>query len=201
MISSLSGTLASKSPTEVVVDVHGVGYSILIPVSTYERLGGLGSSVTLLTYLHVREDAMQLFGFATEEERTLFKLLLTVSGIGPKMGQAILSGISVSDFHRHLLQGNIAALTTVPGIGKKLAERLVLELREKVSKLEIPLQQQPPSDPKIRIQDEAIHALMSLGYARAVAEKAVQLTARDTDGEGNSVESLVKGALKHVAKG
>ena len=132
MISALRGTLISKSPTEVIIDVHGVGYGISIPLSTYERLGETNAQTTLLTYLHVREDIMQLYGFFTEEERSLFRLLISVSGIGPKMAQGILSGIPAGDLKNHITSGNIGALTTIPGVGRKLGERLVVELRDKI---------------------------------------------------------------------
>ena len=115
MIASLRGTLISKNPTEVVVDVGGVGYGVHIPLSTFEKLGNPGSEVSLHTYLHVREDAMLLYGFSSEEERSLFKLLLSVTGIGPRMAQGILSGIPVSDLRAYLQTGNTAALTTIPG--------------------------------------------------------------------------------------
>ena len=135
MIASLTGILKSKSPTEILVEVHGIGYTVSIPLSTYEKLGDIGSSVSLLTHFHVREDVMQLFGFFTEEERRLFKLLISVSGIGPKIAQSILSGMNVEELKSHLVSGNVNALTAIPGVGRKTAERLIVELRDKVGKI------------------------------------------------------------------
>jgi Holliday junction DNA helicase RuvA len=135
MISYLHGRLAEKSPTEVTVDVNGVAYAVHIPLSTFEALGEIGAEVKILTYLHFREDAMQLYGFATSAERDLFKLLISISGIGPKMAQGILSGISVNELKNFILHGNFNALMSIPGVGKKTAERLVVELRDRVGRL------------------------------------------------------------------
>jgi Holliday junction DNA helicase RuvA len=199
MIASLHGTLIAKSPTEIVIQVQGVGYALSIPLSTYESLGELQSPVSLFTYLHVREDALQLFGFATEEERGLFKLLISVTGIGPRMAQSILSGIPVADLKAHIAGGNLAALTTVPGIGRKLAERLVVELRDKLAKFEAgSLPYAGPADDHARTRAEALLALTSLGYTRAAAEKAIRAALMDTEGKTLPVESLIKLALRHT---
>jgi Holliday junction DNA helicase RuvA len=198
MIVSLTGTLIRKSPTEVTIDVHGVGYGVSIPLSTYEVIGDVGGTVTLLTYLHVREDLLHLFGFAKEEERTLFKLLISVSGIGPKMAQGILSGISPAELRSHLTQGNLTALTAIPGVGKKLAERLVVELREKISKQESDLSSPRSAEPPIKT--EAILGLTSLGYNRLVAEKAVRQALSEMNGDALTVEALLKHALRLIAK-
>jgi Holliday junction DNA helicase RuvA len=201
MISSLHGTLAAKSPTEVVVDVQGVGYGVSIPLSTYEVLGNLSSAVTLLTYLHVREDALQLYGFATEEERSLFKLLISVNGIGPKMAQGILSGIAVPDLKSCIASGNMGALTGIPGVGKKLAERMVVELRDKITKLDSVGPVFPgTTDSQSRIRSEALLALTSLGYNRVVAEKALRSALQETSGSEVSLEGLIKIALRHATK-
>jgi len=133
MIASVRGILTHKSLTSVVIHTGGIGFQILIPVSSHEALGKVGEEVSLLTYLHVREDVLQLYGFATEAERELFLSLITVSGIGPKLAQSVLSGISVKDFRLAVQQQDIAALSRVRGIGKKTAERLVVELREKIA--------------------------------------------------------------------
>ena len=137
MIASLSGILKSKSPTELLVEVNGVGYAVSIPLSTYSSIGEINAPVVLLTHLHVREDAMQLFGFATEAERHLFKMLISISGIGPKIAQGILSGISVSEIRQHISSGNVSALTAIPGVGKKTAERLIVELRDRIGKVDL----------------------------------------------------------------
>ncbi len=201
MISSLRGRLQHKSPTEVVLDVNGVGYALSIPLSTYEALGENGGECSLLTYLHVREDALQLFGFSTEAEREIFRLLISVTGIGPRMAQGILSGISVEDLKGHLVQGNLLALTSVPGIGKKLAERLVVELRDKVTRLEISAPAGPGgSGGQSGIRSEALLALTSLGYSRLVAEKAVRAAIQETNGRDVTLEQLIKASLRLMSK-
>jgi Holliday junction DNA helicase RuvA len=197
MIASLTGVLKSKNPTEVLIDVNGVGYSVTIPFSTYERLGAVESKITLLTHLHVREDAMQLFGFASPEERFFFKLLITVNGIGPKIAQGILSGISVADLKQHIAHENISALTAIPGVGRKTAERLIIELRDKIGKVETStsgsiLMQDAEGD----LRQEALLALTSLGYNRPIAEKALRQVLTETKGEKLSLQELIKRALR-----
>lgn len=199
MIASLRGTLVLKSPTEAVVDVGGVGYAVHIPLSTFERLGQHGAETTLLTHLHVREDALQLFGFATEEERSLFRLLLSVNGIGPRMGIGILSGIPAPDLRAHIVAGNTAALTAIPGIGRKLADRLVLELRDRIGKADVSGSTGAAGAPAGSIHAEAILALTSLGYTRAAAEKAVRTASAEGGATTSSLELLLKAALRHAA--
>ncbi len=201
MIASLRGILAAKSPTEAVIDVHGVGYALSIPLSTYEKLGDLQSEVFLFAHQHVREDSLQLFGFFTEDERTMFRLLLGVTGIGPKMAQGILSGIPVPELRNHLVSGNLTALTAVSGIGKKLAERLVLELREKIARSEIggPAPAGPP-DNQTRARHEAVLALVSLGFPRPVAERALRAALQESQSAEVPLESLIKLALRHTGK-
>ena len=201
MIATLTGTLVAKAPTEVVLDVRGVGYALAIPLSTYERLGELQSEARLFTHLHVREDALSLFGFATEEERALFRLLLSVSGIGPKMGLGILSGIPVAELRAHLASGNLVALTAIPGIGRKLAERLVLELRDRLGKPDgESAGSAAPTSGREKIRAEALLALTSLGYQRAAAEKALRAAIAELNGGEPSVEALIKLALRHATR-
>jgi Holliday junction DNA helicase RuvA len=201
MIASLRGTLAHKSPTEVIVDVGGTGYSVHIPLSTFEALGSTGSPVTLLTYLHVREDAMQLFGFFTEDEKEMFKLLISVSGIGPKMAQGILSGSSVGVLRENIIRGDAAALTAIPGIGKKLAERLLVELREKVGKLGAGVEGPPEeTDPRRQLISEATLALVSLGYQRLTAEKAAKAALQRFDNGLPGLEELIKASLQSTGR-
>jgi Holliday junction DNA helicase RuvA len=197
MISYLHGRLAEKSPTEVTVEVNGVAYAVHIPLSTFEAIGEVGSEVKILTYLHFREDAMQLYGFATSAERDLFKLLISISGIGPKMAQGILSGVSVNELKNFILYGNFTALMSIPGVGKKTAERLVVELRDKVGKLEyeVPAKE----DKAAAMRSEALLALTSLGYPRATAEKAIRTVLQESDGSGLAVEDLIKRALRHTS--
>jgi holliday junction DNA helicase RuvA len=197
MIASLTGVLKSKSPTEILIDVNGVGYAVTIPLSTYEKLGEVESKVTLLTHLHIREDAMQLFGFASPDERFFFKLLITVNGIGPKIAQGILSGITVADLKQHIAQENIPALTAIPGVGRKTAERLIIELRDKIGKIEAAsLGAQSTSGDEGDLRQEALMALTSLGYNRPIAEKALRQVLAETKGEKLSLQDLIKRALR-----
>ena len=196
MISSLTGTLKSKTPTEVVIDVHGVGYSVHIPFSTFEKLGEPNSTVTLLTHMQVREDALQLFGFVTENERFFFRLLISVSGIGPKIAQGILSGISVKELKDHIIRGNAGALTAIPGIGKKTADRLILELREKVSRTNGAAG--TTSLPSDDLRTQALMALTSLGYSKLIAEKAVQRVLSESPSTNLTLEEIIKRALRHT---
>lgn len=173
MIDQIKGKLITKKPTYIVVEMHGIGFKISIPLSSYQLIGNTGEEVHVLTYLHVREDNLQLFGFATEDERQLFQLLISVSGIGPKVAQGILSGISTSDFKRAIIHQDLTMLTLAPGVGKKTGERLILELREKIS--DEALQEETVSSSHMTsIGEEAILALVSLGYKRLQAQKAVQ---------------------------
>ena len=199
MIASLTGILRYKSPTEILLEVQGVGYQVHIPLSTYEQLGDIDSATSLLTYFHVREDAMQLYGFFTEEERHLFKLLLSVSGIGPKIAQGILSGMNVGELRSNLLNGNISALVSIPGVGKKTAERLVVELREKVGGVIPQKEPLPASDAEsANMRTEALQALTSLGYNQQTAEKSLRLVLTETAGSKLTLEELIKLALRHT---
>jgi Holliday junction DNA helicase RuvA len=201
MITSLRGTLLRKSPTEIVIDVQGVGYGVSIPLSTFEVLGELNTSVSLFTFLHVREDTLQLFGFASEEERSLFKVLISVTGIGPKMAQSILSGISGPELRNAILQGNFAVLTAIPGVGRKLAERLVLELRDKIGKVQAGSSLLASStEAQTSVRSEALLALTSLGYNRASAERAIKTAIKDDSNVEASVEKLIKASLRHAVK-
>lgn len=197
MIASLRGILRYKSPTEVLVDVNGVGYAVSIPLSTFEQLGDTNSNVLLFTYLHVREDSLQLFGFATEEERFLFKLLLSVNGIGPKIAQGILSGIGVKELRSHIASGNIGALTGIPGVGRKTAERLVVELRDRIAKMGSPGAADASSETG-SMRGDALLALTSLGYTRTTAERAIQQAWTESNGNPMTLEELIKRSLKLI---
>jgi Holliday junction DNA helicase RuvA len=200
MISHLNGKLVSKSPTEIVIDVHGVGYSVSIPLSTYEKLEHTDGDVRILTYLHVREDAMQLYGFATESERSLFRMLISISGIGPKMAQGILSGLNPEEFKDAVMAGNVPALTAISGVGKKTAERLIIELRDKLGKIEEAEPSVIPGSKQMKVRAEAIFALMSLGYTRQNAEKALQTALREITGQEPTLEELIKKALRQTGR-
>jgi Holliday junction DNA helicase RuvA len=200
MIAYLHGTLAYKSPTDIVVDVNGIGYHLQIPLSTFEQLGDLRSTIKVFTYLHVREDALQLFGFSTEQERILFLLLISVSGVGPKIAQGILSGVQAEELRQHLASGNVAALTSIHGVGKKTAERLILELKDKIGKPQEIKGQGLPAGMSADVRGEALLALISLGYQRSVAESAIRKALREATENKYSVQDLIKRALHHSSQ-
>lgn len=198
MITFLDGVLAEALPTQVVVAVSGVGYQVSIPLSSFEKLPAVGSRIKLLTHLHVREDAHQLFGFVTEAERDLFRLLLNhVSGVGPKLALAVLSGMSVNMFKSAVVSSDIAAISKISGLGKKTAERIVLELKDKVgvaAAWEAASTANAPSLEQTRMND-AVLALISLGYKQAEAHKAVT-QALTKLGSEPATEDLLRQALK-----
>jgi holliday junction DNA helicase RuvA len=200
MISHLRGKLVQKSPTEITIDVNGVGYQVHIPLSTFEKIDKLNGEVNILTYMHVREDAMILFGFATESEREIFRLLISVSGIGPKIAQGILSGINTSDLREAILLGNIEALTSISGVGRKTAERIILELRSKLGKIDFAEISSTPSSSQLKSRSEAIVALLSLGFNRTNAEQTIRNILNESANKELSVEELIKMALHHSSK-
>src|SRR5882757_1681488 len=181
MIAHLSGTLLSKQPNSVILDVAGVGYEVIIPVSTFYDLEDAGSNVQLRIYTHVREDALQLYGFKTARERELFLRLISVSGIGPKLGITLLSGMSADEMIASIRTNNLARLTLIPGVGRKTAERLVIELRDKIAALSsVELEDKPGPKPEPSatetenvVHSDALSALVNLGYQRSAAEKAI----------------------------
>jgi holliday junction DNA helicase RuvA len=195
MIAHLEGRLLRKSPQEVVVDVRGVGYRVSIPVSTFYRLGDEGAEVRLLIHTHVREDALALFGFESPRELTLFERLIEISGIGPRLALTILSGIETPELVDALRSNDVARLTRIPGVGRKTAERLVLELKDKLPALVGP--GEPPgaaAAPSSPIKDDLLSALANLGYSRSEAEKAADTAVRDNrDGR---FEDLLRRALQ-----
>ena len=195
MIAQLRGRLIQKEPHRVVLDVGGVGYLVFIPLSTFYQLPEVPAEILLHTHTHVREDALQLFGFHTTEERAVFELLQGVSGIGPKLATNILSGISVDELVPALSDGNVVRLRAVPGVGKKLAERLAVELREKVAALRLarPTAAQPVVATD-RALDDVISALVNLGFNRKEAQQAAE-AARTELGPGAAFEKLIKAAL------
>jgi Holliday junction DNA helicase RuvA len=201
MISFLHGTLVEALPTQVTVDVHGVGYEVLIPLSSYAKLPPIGQAVKLLTHLAVREDAHVLYGFMTAAERDLFRLLInTVSGIGPKLALNILSGMNVTALRGAVAQGDIKALAQIPGVGKKTAERIVVELRDKIGPAaawEAASTQRGLSPADQRVND-AVLALMALGYKQPQAQEVVR-AAQTQLGPSATLEELVRAALKRLA--
>jgi holliday junction DNA helicase RuvA len=196
MITYVSGTLAAKSPAEAVIDAGGLGYAIQIPTSSYERLPAVGKPARLLTHFHVREDAQLLYGFATEAERSLFRTMIGVSGVGPRLALAALSAFPADSLRDHILEGDASVLTRIPGVGKKTAERLIVELRDRLADLEDvapPPAGETPDGASIRADARA--ALEALGLARAEAEKRIRRVLRDHDGE-LTAEALIRRALQ-----
>jgi Holliday junction DNA helicase RuvA len=196
MIGFLTGKIISKKPTKILVDVNGVGYQINISITTFEKLGDVNSPVSLFTYLSVREDALDLYGFSTEAEKEMFRLLISVSGIGPKLAQSILSGIQIEELKEALQVGNISRLVAIPGIGRKTAERLLIELRDKVEKLAEEFIE--VYNAKFAIKNDAVSALVSLGYNVKTAEKVVRDILEKSPGA--SIEDLVKNSLSILNK-
>src|SRR5919205_730120 len=206
MISHLSGTLLAKHATSVVVDVNGVGYEVTIPVTTFYDLGETNTPVRLQIYTHVREEALQLFGFRTLRERELFTLLISVSGIGPKSAVAMLSGMSADEIVTAIRQSNYARLTSIPGVGRKTAERLVIELRDKMASLSGPAPEEQaaagatgaaPTEDALR--EDTLAALLQLGFPKPAAEKAI--TNSIQEGGDLSVETLLRRSLRQLSKG
>ena len=203
MIGRIKGQLLSKQPPELLVDVHGVGYEMEAPMSTFYQLPAAGEEVTLHTHMVVREDAQLLYAFYSTSERRLFRDLIRINGVGPKLGLTILSGISAQDFARAVQEGDAAALTGLPGVGKKTAERLIVELRDKLSHEVAPVtddtaavtaaisgyQTSPVSD--------AVSALTALGYKAQEASRMV----RAIDATGLETEAIIKAALQGAVKG
>jgi holliday junction DNA helicase RuvA len=202
MITFLDGKLIMALPTQAIVDVGGVGYEVFIPLSSYDKLPAAGQGVRILTHLHVREDAQILYGFMTAAERDLFRLLVNnVSGIGPKLAIAVLSGMSVNNFKAAVVNSDVASLSKISGLGKKTAERIVLELKDKLgvaaaweaaSAMHAPTLEQEQAN-------EAVLALIALGYKQIDAHKTVREL--QEKGEAKPAEELVKLALKRMAAG
>ena len=180
MIGHLRGEIARKGIQEVVVDVAGVGYKVQIPLSTFYKLGREGETISLRIHTHVREDALSLFGFLTEHEQLLFERLISVSGVGPKLAVNILSGIDASELLDALRGSDIVRLTRVPGVGKKTAERLVLELKDKLPAP--PAASETPSVPPSSAKEDLLSALANLGYSRPEVEKGVDRALREASG-------------------
>ena len=202
MIALLTGRLAFKAPTHVAVDVHGVGYEVFVPLSTYYNLPNVDDSLTLSVHTHVREDAIQLFGFSTQHEKDAFVLLMSVSGIGPKSALGILSALPVSDLASAIQSGDVEKLESVPGIGKKSAGRLVLELKEKVTKLHPALTSQDAHVAKggDNTFDDALSALTNLGYRASDAKEALKAAQRSRS-ETLTLQELIRESLKNLARG
>jgi Holliday junction DNA helicase RuvA len=192
LIASLKGIVQSKKPEGIIIEVSGVGYRVSIPLCSLADIPDPGETVFLHTYTHVREDALQLFGFLSEEERKVFTTLLGISGIGPKLGLAILSGMPVMRFIESVNSEDVALLSTIPGLGKKTAARLILELKGKLPSLG---SDEAYGSKERSVAEDAISALVNLGYKKPFAEKAVDSAVK---GGINSIEDIIREALKYL---
>lgn len=201
MIASLTGRLASKHPGGVVIDVQGVGYDVLIPLSTYYQLPDSNQTVTLVIHTHVREDAIQLFGFSTQREKDAFLMLLGVSGIGPKLALSVISSLSVNDLAAAIRNDDHKTLASVPGIGKKSAGRLALELKDKVEKLGVAVDHRTAraGEPSGKLMDDALSALVNLGYRAGDVKDVIKQVLAGRNGE-TPLQDLIRSALKELAK-
>jgi len=202
VIAHLRGSILEKHPNRIVIDVNGVGYDVFVPLSTFYGLGEPGAAIALRIHTHVREEAFVLYGFATRLEQELFERLIGVSGIGPKVALAVLSGIEPEEFIRAIERGDLARLTAIPGVGKKTSERIVLELKDRLPRA------QPtaatagaavPDAPALR--DDVVSALVNLGYHRPLAEKAAEAAIKTIGSSSDAgFERLLRQALREVAK-
>ena len=197
MIAQICGRLAHKSPEEIIIDCNGVGYGVRVPLSTFYELPDIGAEVVLRIHTHVREDALHLYGFATSKEKELFGLLIGVSGVGPRLAINVLSGIATHDLERALQEGDLLSLTRIPGVGRKTAERMVVELKDKVSATGAGVTTGiAMRDGKVK---DALSALVNLGYQKGIAEEAVRNCVRQ-HGEELPLEELLKESLRLLAK-
>ena len=207
MIAHLSGKLLSKQATSAIIDVGGVGYDVAIPLSTFYELGEVGEPVQLRVYTHVREDVIQLFGFKTQRERELFLQLISVNGVGPGLAIKLLSGMNADEMIASIRTNNLVRLVAIPGVGRKTAERLVVDLRDKIAALSSPALEEEfaakaaaagTATSADAMRDDALSALSNLGYQKAAAEKAVK-NAIDEGGD-LSVEMILRRSLRSLAK-
>jgi Holliday junction DNA helicase RuvA len=203
VIAHLTGKLFQKQPNSVIVEVAGVGYELIVPLSTFYDLGEPGADVALRVYTYVREDALQLYGFRTDREKKLFLMLTSVSGIGPKLAITALSGLSADELILAIRSNNLARLVAIPGVGRKTAERLIVELREKVNQFapsELDTQAQTPDagGKGSALRDDLISALVNLGYQKAAAERAVGAAVKEEPGA--AFEGALKRALRSLSR-
>jgi Holliday junction DNA helicase RuvA len=202
VIAHLRGSILEKHPNRIVIDVNGVGYDVFVPLSTFYGLGDQGAAIALRIHTHVREDAFLLYGFATLLEQELFERLIGVSGIGPKVALAVLSGIEPQEFIRAIERGDLARLTAIPGVGKKTSERIVLELKDRLPRAQTAAAAAGvavPDAPALR--DDVVSALVNLGYHRPLAEKAAEAAIKTIGSSSDAgFERLLRQALREVAK-
>ena len=197
MIAHLIGKLIYKSPDHSIVDVNGIGYKIFTPLSTYYVLPKTGDSVTLHIHTRVREDELKLFGFLTEEEQTIFEKLITINKVGPKLALGILSGMSPANLLTAVMSNDAARLSAIPGVGKKTAERLTLEMKDKLSDLTFGMEHQPDTESSGGSYEDALSALVNLGYKKPQAEKSLK-SAYNKMGKDSSLEDLIKESLNNL---
>ena len=195
MIGHLRGRLVDKRPNQVLVDVAGVGYQVHIPLSTFYALGELHDEVTLLVHTHLREDSLALYGFLTAREKQFFELLIGASGVGPSLALRILSGMSVDELVPAIRRSDLARLVRIPGVGKKTAERIVVELRDRLAAMEAPEEAPPVS--RTALEADVISALLNLGYDRRTVEKAVEEAQRNSGGK--TFEALLRATLQQLS--
>jgi Holliday junction DNA helicase RuvA len=196
MIGQLRGRLTDKRPNQALVDVGGVGYLVQVPLSTYAALGELHTEVTLLIHTHVREDALSLYGFLSSREKHFFEMLLSASGVGPSLALKILSGMSVEELVPAIRGGDLARLTKIPGVGRKTAERIVVELKDKLDAVTVEVERPAASSPA-GIEADVVSALVNLGYEARAAEGAAA-EARRENGAGN-FEKLLRASLQSLS--
>lgn len=202
MISTLSGKITQKDANNVVVEVGGVGFEMMVPLSTYQSLPEPGADVRLFTYLHVREDILKLYGFSSDEERQIFKLLISISGVGPSTGMSILSGMTVRELKRAITYEDQRSLSAVPGIGKKTAQRLIVELKEKINTMAVPidLNRLEPADQDLGMFNDAMGALTSLGIKPQAARTAIDKVIKEEGREKLTVQELIRKAIKYASQ-
>ena len=196
MIGQIKGILISKKPTQSLVDVNGIGYLVHTSINTFDKLPDNGETVSLFTYLSVKEDSLTLFGFYTMSEKELFEILISVNGVGPKLAQNILSGITSDEFKNAVNNNNVSRLVAIPGVGKKTAERMIIELRDKIMKVTDSGSGEDPESYSLR--EDAVAAMVGLGYNQKTADKLV----RELLGQNPSLslEDLIKESLKNLNK-
>lgn len=203
MIAQLSGKLIHKQPSAVIIDVGGVGYDVTIPLSTFYELGEPGTDVSLKIHTHVREDALQLFGFWTAREKEIFLKLTSVSGVGPKLAITMLSGLPAPELITAITNNDLARLTSIPGVGRKTAERVVVELRDKLAVISLEARESERAASHelaagdAAVRDDTIAALIALGYPKAISERAVSFAMRE-EGE-RTIEAVLKRALRRLS--
>ena len=201
MIARITGILIYKSVGHVIVDACGVGYRIFVPLTTFYELPETGQLATLNIYTHVKENAIHLFGFHTFEDQGIFQMLISIAGIGPKLAMNILSGIPVREFVKAVTQGNLGRLVAIPGVGKKMAERMIVELKDKMLKIDLK-EMKSDNGPDIvgdnAMQDDALSALVNLGYKNATAKAVIEKVVSES-GEGLGLDVLLKNALKTLS--